>query len=217
MTLADTPQDTENQASAGQADGGPDLSVLGGPPRGFDAEPMPVLPPPSDVPPAPALQPAQVGGGGGGYGGDRQAPSKDPHWVYCPSAVLLAGEAYWARYEAALEAGVRAEAQGAKEALDYLRGNGTEQWRMSTYVALASRKHWEVYPALYAPEILHVQALQPLVELERQTWKAEVAAAGARARQAAIKTRIAAMDDLPAKSKAAVLVALAEVAGEEVA
>ena len=191
------------------------MSALGGPPQGFEPERMPIMPPPSDVPPT--LHAAQVGGGGGGYGGDRQAPSKDPHWVYCPSAVLLAGEAYWVRYEAALEAGERAGNSGAKEALDYLRTNGTEQWRMSTYVALASRKHWEAYPALYAPEILHVQALAPLVELERQTWLAKEHAAGARARQAAIKTRIAAMDDIPAKAKAAVLVALAEVAGEEVA
>lgn len=195
--------------------GGPDLSVLGAAPQGFDAEPMPVLPPPSDVPPAPALQPAQVGGAPGSYGGDRQAPSKDPHWVYCPSAVLLRGEAYWARYEASLEAGVRAEAPGAKEALDYLRNNGTEQWRMSAYVTLACRKHQEGYPALYAPEVLDIMAIAPLVELERQTWKAQVAASGARARQAAIQTRIAAMDDIPPKAKAAVLLALAEVAGEE--
>lgn len=218
--LADSPMPPDSEASAGQPQVGPDMSALGTPPAGFDPERMPIMAPPSDVPPVPALQPAQVGaqgGGGGPFGGDRAAPSKDPHWVYVPTSVLIANESYWARQEGALLAGERAGDPDAKAALDYLRSNGTEQWRATCYCALTSRKHWEGYPQLYAPEILHVQGLAPLVELERQAWRAEQSAAGARGRQAAIRTRIAAMDDLPPKYKAAVMVALEEVAGEEVA
>lgn len=157
----------DSGGSSGQNQGKPDplggpLSALGAPPaagNGPPVTPPPPLPPlPGGLQVAPeALRPPR-GGGGGNDAAGAASGTGDPHWVWVPTSVLIAREAYWARFrqrlletvedaqptdtDAPWEAAARKERLAqAEQRLVAFDIRATEDWLSSQYVAFVVFEH----------------------------------------------------------------------------
>ncbi len=185
--------------------------------------------PPPDLPPvrqvAPGdLKPSGAGVGSGGGGGGGGTSSRDPHWVWVPTSVLICVEAYWARYRQALAAAGDPEdaeqAAAARERVSAFDMMATDDWKATHYLAFVAFEHADQDPdrvecdedgrvlndgRLYAHGLLHLEGVREMVELEIAEGKREQNRAGATGMKRAIRARIAPLVD------AKVLAALEEV------
>jgi hypothetical protein len=205
------------------------MGALGKAPEGFDpsAERPPISPPP-DVPPAPAsVSPAEVRpGAGGGRGRASGAESGrgraegDPHWVWVPTSVLIASEAYWAKVRRGIILRVMEQNPAMEgEALNRVIHAAIVEWeqqnpedaRISNYLAFVVYDHVRqdeerleqdeagivlADNRLYSHEELHFEGVRDMVEREIAAQAALQARSGARqavemAREAVARLEIA--------------------------
>ena len=140
-----------------------------------------------------------------GRGG--RAEAADPHWVWVPTSVLIASEAYWAQRRAEYvnaprlmqdpQTGRVYRAEPTEdEKFERERAWANEQdeaQQRSRYVAWVAHQHMIAAQDQYALEILHVDGVQEMVQSQIWQRQQHIAEGAAETMRKAIRSRIAAM------------------------
>lgn len=219
------------------------LAALGQPPAGFSPQDGPQVMPPPDLPPVrqlpandPRLQSGgrEDGGGGGGGGGNRPgAQSRDPHWAWVPTSVLIACDAYWAAYrkrfldakqlEFEEQDEMKAPALATEAMADWDNAH-PEDWRVSNYIAFLAYRDMALEPArvrrdrngrivsddrLYRHDLLHFEGVREMVDMEIAMNQAADSRAGGGLALHGAKLRVAALPKNATREQ--ILAAIAEV------